>query len=145
MRWQVTGVSSLTGVEQTAVVEADDAKGAAAMAKEKGILAMSATPIGPSATVQAPPLIYASAKSEVEPPLQPQAPLYSGLLITSLLCLVVGGVCAAAGAYLLLDVAAETELRILAIPLVLGGILACLAAFAGQALRDIARNGWRKN
>jgi hypothetical protein len=144
MRWQVTGVSSLTGVEQTAVVEADDSKGAAAMAKEKGILAMSAMPIGPSATVRAPPLIYASARSEVEPPPQPKAPLYTGLILASLLCIVVGGACVAASAYLLLDAAAETELRILAIPLVLCGILFYLAAFAGQALRDIARNSWRK-
>lgn len=149
MRWHVTGVNANTGNPQATTIEADDEKAALVAAKTKGIMATSATmiratplPEGPSPVLQ-----YAVPDTSPPPPVEVRRPRvdvpnYMGLTVMAALCLVAGIGSVLSGLSGLANVAAEHDtgggLTIDA------GMVLCFVAFAGFALRDIARNSWRK-
>ena len=143
MRWQVIGFNLVTGIEQSVVVEAEDEKQAAALAKDKGVLPTSATQLGPASPIEAPPLNYASAPvTDPSDDEAPRIPAYAGLGIMAFLCLVVGALSVVGGLYMYL--ADDMDEHVQGVCLTMCGLLFCFAAFAGHALRDIARNSWRQ-
>lgn len=129
MRWTVSGADRNNGNPRSMVVEADTREDATRTANIDGLVVADCSPI-----------------DTLVPQHEPEHPRYDGLTATSRMMSVAGLLLVLVGLAALIGGVAKgyVEIAISGVSSLIFGVLYFGAASALEALRDIARNSWRR-